>query len=167
MRKSTLLSVALAALLLAAVRGGGEAQAQQALVPCFGAPADYVTAYDAVDGSTDGAVSYPEPRMFVEVQSHLQPPGETERHHFEHIHIGMCFPYAETWAQPVLARTANVRYVFHHVENYNIVNVSSNFVDANNSGGGYTATAAQMAQLEQQPWTPAPAPRPRCSSRTP
>lgn len=126
----------------------GSTSAQAALVPCYGAPADYVAAFDAVDGTTDGAVSYPEPRVFLEEQSHLKPSGVTDRHHFEHIHLGMCFPYAETWVQPSNARTANVRYVFHNVENYNVSAASSTFVDANNSGGGYTATAAQLAEIE-------------------
>ena len=149
MRKIIWVTAAALLVLVAGSSGRLDATAQTPpLIPCYGAPADYVAANDAVDGVTDGAVSYPEARMFVEVQSHLQPPGETERHHFEHIHIGMCFPYAEKWVQAPTQRKVNVRYVFHHVENYNIVNVSSNFVDANNSGGGYVATAAQKAELE-------------------
>ena len=92
---------------LVVVLGGAnmDAGAQAApLVACYGAPADYVAANDAVDGATDGVVAYPEARVFLEVQSHLQPPGETERDHFEHIHLGMCFPYAEKWVQPAAAR---------------------------------------------------------------
>ena len=38
--------------------------------------------------------------------------------------------------------------MFHHVQNYNIASAKADFVDANNSGGGYVATAAQKAELE-------------------
>lgn len=134
--------------LLALVGLRPEAQAQTALVPCYGAPADYIARYDSVDGAVDGQVSYPEARVFLETQGWLQPPGETAIHHFEHIHEGLCYPYAETWLQPSNARTFDVRYIFHNVQNYNISAVSATFVDANNSGGGYTATAAQKAELE-------------------
>lgn len=109
----------------------------------FGAPDDYVAAFGVA-----GVLTYPEPRVFLEAQSHLQPEGETSRHHFEHVHIGACYPYAGTWLQPSNARTIDVRYVFHRVSNYNIAQAAASFIDANNSGGGYTATAAQKAELE-------------------
>jgi hypothetical protein len=148
MRKPILFALLFAAVLLASVRGGTPAEAQASLIPCFGAPADYVAANDLVDGVADGKVSYPEARVFLEAQGHVRAAGETSRHHMEHIHIGMCFPYAETWKQPMNGRTLDVRYVFHHVKNYTITQGAGNFVSKPGSGRGYRLTAAQIATLQ-------------------
>ena len=160
-----LVFVVLAALTVLIAGGGGslEAQAQTPLVPCFGAPADYVAAFDNIDGVMDGKVSCAEPRAYYEAQGQLVPPGVTERHHFEHIHIATCFPYAEDWKQPNNARTLDMAYTFHHVENYNISKAQANFVSVGSSGKGFLATAAQKAELEAA-WTPPRPEPPRCSS---
>lgn len=139
---------AFAAVALPASSVVDEAGAQATMHECVGAPADYVAANDANDGVLDGKVSSPEPRAFLETQSHIQPPGVTERHHFEHIHIGACFPYAETWVQENLARTLDVRFVFHHVANYNVVSFGFTFVRQGGANGPFIATLAQRAELE-------------------
>jgi len=127
---------------------GGRVAHSATLYPCQAAPAEYVAQYDAADGSTDGKVSYPEPRVYLESQGWLKPPGVTEIHHFEHTHIGMCFPYATTWQQANGSQTVDVFYQFHNVSNYTIQKSTSQFVDGQNSGGGYAATAAQIAELQ-------------------
>jgi hypothetical protein len=76
---------------------------------CFGAPADYLQAFDATDGVTDGRVMYPEARVYLETQGWLTSPGETPGHHSEHIHMGACFPQGERWRQPNNARTIDFR----------------------------------------------------------
>ena len=66
----------LAALTVLIAGGGGslEAQAQTPLVPCFGAPADYVAAFDNIDGVMDGKASCGS-RAYYEAQGRLCRPG--------------------------------------------------------------------------------------------
>lgn len=148
MRLVLVLAVALLALL-----GGWswKIHAAQAvtLFPCAAAPPEYIAAFDGRDGTIDGSVSYPEPRKFLESQGWLKPPGITEIHHFEHAHIAMCFPYAETWQQANGSQTVDVEYTFHNASNYTITKSTSQFVDGQNSGGGYVATTAQLAEIQQ------------------
>lgn len=126
--------------------GSQNGHAQVATFPCYAAPADYVAAFDGQDGTVDGAVSYPEPRAYYESQGHL--PTNVTIHHREHIHIATCFPYAEDWKQPNNARTLDLAYTFFQVENYNITRAFANFVSVGNSGKGFLATPAQVAELE-------------------
>ena len=149
--RSLIIGAALVALTTMLATGGSpnDAQAQTPLLPCFGAPADYVAANDSRDGAVDGKVSYPEQRVFLEAQGHVKPSDVTARHHMEHIHIGLCFPYAETWKQPMGARTVDVRYVFHHNENYTITKVTGLNVNKGGAGkDGFAATPAQIAELQ-------------------
>jgi hypothetical protein len=148
--------VVVAVVLLSALLVGGffdghrrpnQAQAV-ASFDCYGAPDDYVAAFDSVDGVTDGKVSYPEARVFLEAQGHVAPAGVTSRHHMEHIHIGTCFPYAEVVKQAQTARTFDVRYVFHNVSNYTITKSTTNWVSQGGSGHGHQANAAQLAELQ-------------------
>ena len=135
-------------LALALIGGSGKTTAAAALVPCYGAPDDYVAQFDSVDGAMDGNVSYPEARVFLEAQGHVAPAGVTSRHHMEHIHIGTCFPYAEVVKQAQTARTFDVRYVFHNVSNYTITKSTTNWVSQGGSGHGHQANAAQLAELQ-------------------
>jgi hypothetical protein len=125
------------------------AHAQTQTYPCAFAPPDYIVANDADDGAVDGQVSYPEPRVFLEAQGHVFEYGATQRHHFEHIHIGMCFPYAEVWKEPNDARSVDVRYVFHEVRDYTITKSTANL-----DGGLYatvTTTGKSITGLSNQP----------------
>jgi hypothetical protein len=116
---------------------------------CFGAPADYVQAFDATDGVPDGSVMYPEPRVYLETQGWLTAPGETPGHHSEHIHMGACFPQGEIWRQPNKARTIDFRIIFHNVLGYRVTKFGASFSDADNSGGGLSASARQLAKLNK------------------
>ena len=116
---------------------------------CFGAPADYVQAFDATDGVVDGRVMYSEPRVYLETQGWLTAPGQTPGHHSEHIHMGACFPQGETWLQPNDARTIDFRIILHNVVGYRVTKFGASFSDANNSGGGLSASAAQLAELNE------------------
>ena len=116
---------------------------------CFGAPADYVQAFDTTDGVVDGRTMYPEPRVYLETQGWLTAPGQTPGHHSEHIHMGACFPQGETWLQPNDARTIDFRIIFHNVFGYRVTKFGASFSDANNSGGGLSASADQLAELNE------------------
>ncbi len=142
--KSRMLILAVLLALVGGSAGGHNAQAQIPLIPCSGAPADYIAAFDSIDGTVDGNVSYPEPRAYYESQGQLAPDAENE-----HIHIATCFPYAEDWKQPNNARTLDMAYTFFQVQNYNVTKAQANFVSVGSSGKGFLATPAQIAQLEQ------------------
>lgn len=144
-----LLAAILGLLAIALTGGIGQASAAITDVPCFGIPQDYRIANDMVDGVFDGEVRYPEARVFIESQSHIQESASVVMiNEFEHLHVGGCFPYAEKWVQPPNARTFDARLVFHNNRNYNITNFGSTFVHNGGSGGGFTANATQKAQLE-------------------
>jgi hypothetical protein len=115
---------------------------------CFGAPADYVQAFDATDGVVDGRAMYPEPRVYLETQGWLTVPGQTPGHHSEHIHTGACFPQGETWVQPNDGRSLDVKHVFHNVVGYQVTVVRAGFVDSGGSAaGGILYKADQLAEL--------------------
>jgi hypothetical protein len=116
---------------------------------CFGAPADYVQAFDATDGERDGRVMYPEPRVYLETQGWLTAAGETPGHHSEHIHMGACFPQGERWRQPNDRRTIDFRIIFHNVFGYRVRQFGASFSDADNSGGGLHASARKLAKLNK------------------
>lgn len=125
-----------------------DAAAADTLVPCYGAPADYVAANDDKDGVIDGKVSYPEPRTFYEFQGQVGAPGTTQHFEAEHVHVGGCFPYGETIKQPNTARTLDLRFIFYNLSHYNISKFSINWVATGSSGHGSTATAAQLAEMQ-------------------
>jgi hypothetical protein len=115
---------------------------------CFGAPADYVQAFDATDGVVDGRAMYPEPRVYLETQGWLTPVGMMPGHHSEHVHTGACFPQGETWVQPNDGRSLDVKHVFHNVVGYHVAGVRGGFVDSGGSAaGGIIYTADQLAEL--------------------
>jgi hypothetical protein len=116
----------------------------QAAVPCFGAPADYVAAFDARDGTADGRVSYREPRVYLEVQGWLTKVGEVPGHHSEHVHSGTCFPQGQTWAPRVRRGRLDYRHVFHNVIGYKVVAVRGGFVD---TGVKIRESDAQLEEL--------------------
>lgn len=88
------------------------------MYPCIAAPADYIAAFDAKDGVTDGAVSYPFPTVFVEHQSWwLQGQKITLADYgaANHIHVGFCFAQGEAWPVPAGANArVDYRIVFHN-----------------------------------------------------
>jgi hypothetical protein len=129
------------ALLFAAASSAGDAAAA---VRCFGAPPDYVAAFDARDGKRDGKVRYPEPRVYVEVQGWLTNVGETPGHHSEHVHSGTCFPQGQTWAPKVRKGRLDYRHIFHNVVGYKVVAVRGGFVDTDVK---INETDAQLARL--------------------
>lgn len=135
-------SLLVAALVVAAASSAGNAGAA---VRCFGAPADYVAAFDARDGKRDGKVRYPEPRVYLEVQGWLTKVGETPGHHSEHVHSGTCFPQGQTWAPKVRRRgRLDYRHILHNVVGYKVVRVRGGFVDTDVK---INATDAQLARL--------------------
>jgi hypothetical protein len=102
-----------------AALAGGHARAAT-MYPCVGAPADYIAAFDAADGTVDGAVSYPYPTVFVEHQSWwLQGQKITVATYGDaaHIHVGFCYAQGEAWPVPG-GGTARVDYriVMHHMK---------------------------------------------------
>ncbi|HYY75463.1 MAG TPA: hypothetical protein VE644_03980 [Gaiellaceae bacterium] len=127
-------------LLVAAAGSAGAAEA----APCFGAPADYVAAFDAKDGRVDGEVRYPEPRVYLEVQGWLTKRRRTPGHHSEHVHSGTCFPQGQTWARKVRRGRLDYRHMFHNVVGYKVSGVRGGFVDA---GVGIKETEAQVREL--------------------
>ncbi|MGH3030598.1 MAG: hypothetical protein ACRDNE_07505 [Gaiellaceae bacterium] len=138
LRRGSLLA---AALLVAAASSAGNAPAA---VPCFGAPAEYVAAFDTRDGRADGRVSYREPRVYLEVQGWLTKVGEAPGHHSEHVHSGTCFPQGQRWAPRVRRGRLDYRHVFHNVVGYKVVAVRGGFVD---TGVKIKESAAQLAKL--------------------
>lgn len=112
------------------------AQAQ----PCFGAPADYIAAFDAKDGAVDGRVSYPEPRMYLEVQGWVTPANVAPGHRSEHIHSGTCFPQGET----LTLLRLDYKHVAFNVSGYAVTDVRGGFVEG---GNGLLETSAQRQEL--------------------
>src|SRR5687768_13867203 len=88
--------VALAAAVVALAAAGISNAAT--MEPCLGADQAYHAAFDARDGTVDGTASYPEKRVFRQVQGWLTRIGETPGHASEHIATGYCFPQGEPWA---------------------------------------------------------------------
>ena len=134
-------SLLVATLLVALASSAGHASAA---VRCFGAPADYVAAFDGKDGRLDGKVSYREPRVYLEVQGWLTRVGESPGHHSEHVHSGTCFPQGQTWAPRVRTGRLDYRHIFHNVVGYKVVAVRGGFVD---TGVKIRESDAQLAEL--------------------
>jgi hypothetical protein len=107
----------LAALLMAPGVFAAEAQA----APCFGAPADYVAAFDGKDGTVDGQVNYPEPRVYIEVQGWLTKVGATPGQASEHMHSGLCYPHGAPWANQV-ARL-EFKHTFFNMLGYRVTTI--------------------------------------------
>ncbi len=152
MRKSTLLSLlAAAALLLAVVRDGTEAQAQTPLVSCFGAPADYVTAFDGVRGQpVDGDVTYPYKTAYIEYQGWLTPNDgvQTPGHHSEHTHHGACLPLGQTLndsnARPWFV---DAKIIGHNIQHYTVSSFAASLITANGSTNAFSASSGQLAAI--------------------
>jgi hypothetical protein len=135
-------ALVLGTVLVAAAGSAGGAEA----APCFGAPADYVAAFDAKDGTVDGRVRYRERRVYLEVQGWLTRRRRTPGHHSEHIHTGTCFPQGKTWARKVRRGRLDYRHMFHNVVGYSVRGVRGGFVDA---GVGIKETDAQRRELNR------------------
>ena len=120
----------------------GSADTAQAL-PCFGAPADYVAAFDAKDGRVDGKVRYRERRVYLEVQGWLTRRRQTPGHHSEHVHSGTCFPQGKKWARVRRGRL-DYRHMFHNVVGYRVHSVRGGFVDTR---VGIKETDTQIREL--------------------
>ena len=132
--------LSLGTLLVALAGSEGTAQAAR----CFGAPADYVAAFDAKDGRVDGSVRYPERRVYLEIQGWLTRRHRTPGHHSEHVHSGTCFPQGQTWARKVRRGRLDYRHMFHNVVGYRVRGVRGGFVDA---GVRVKETDAQRRKL--------------------
>lgn len=109
-------TLALAALVAAGLSGG---PARAAGFACYGAPPDYVTAFDATDGAVDGRVSYPEPRFFMDNQSWwVEGAGDATSsiaaaQRAAHLHYGLCFPFMETWSEASGTLTIHAKLQAH------------------------------------------------------
>jgi hypothetical protein len=125
--------------------------------PCFGAPADYTAAFDTVRGQPqDGAVTYPERRVYLSSQSWLTPNVDANSdgtidtppgHHSEHVHFEACFPEMETWADANASRKLDAKLTFHNVSDYTVTNITGALVDGNGgAAGGITVTPAQITE---------------------
>jgi hypothetical protein len=125
------------------VAAAGSADSAHA-APCFGAPADYVAAFDAKDGRVDGQVRYRERRVYLEVQGWLTKRRRTPGHHSEHVHSGTCFPQGQTWARKVRRGWLDYRHMFHNVVGYKVRAVRGGFVD---TGVEINETDAQLREL--------------------
>jgi len=116
------------------------------LTPCFGAPATYVTAFDTVRGQgKNGAVTYPEARVYLEWQSWATPNGETPGHHSEHMHFGACVPQGATVTTTF---DLDLAYTFHNMVDYNIDHGGEQAVVSTGGQTLWNTTPAQEAQLE-------------------
>ena len=126
--------------------------ASAAMVGCFGAPPDYVAAFDTVRGqSQNGSVDYPEDRWYDEQQNWSTPLGEPPGHHSQHVHVGRCIPNGKVW--PSTNRFVDVAYVAHHMADYKVTNAGQNFnyppgANAQTTRPGYGATPAQLADIQ-------------------
>ena len=142
---------ALALLMIVSVIAVSAQTAAASSYACFGAPVDYVTAFDTVRGQpADGAVTYSEPRWYDEQQSWATPAFALPGHHSDHIHMGRCIPNGATWA--ATNRPLDVSYTFHNDTAYTVQSVGSNYLWGDpNAGPTFTAwkgTAAQIAELQ-------------------
>lgn len=142
----------IAALIAGVLVGVSAAPAMAASSPCFGAPADYVAAFDTARGqAADGSVTYSEPRWYDEQQSWATPPfGMMPGHHSDHIHMGRCLPNGETWT--TTNRPIDVEYTFHNAAAYTISSVGMSYLwgdpNAGPTANGWKATTAQIAALQ-------------------
>ena len=137
----------LVAIIVAVVAGGfsdGHVRAAVGDVPCFGAPAPYVTAFDAADGVTDGKASYPEPRFYDEQQTWATHRFETPGHHSEHVHFGLCVPNAQTMTATY---RLDLGYTFHNMQDYVVTSAAESAVSASGSKALWIASASQLQQL--------------------
>src|ERR671918_1704713 len=132
-------ALVLGTVLAAAAGSAGGADA----APCFGAPPDYVAAFDAKDGSVDGQVHYRERRVYLEVQGWLTRRRRSPGHHSEHIHSGTRFPQGKTWARVRRGRL-DYRHMFPNVVGYRVHGVRGGFVDTR---VGIKETDAQIREL--------------------
>ena len=135
-------ALVLGPVLAAAAGSAGGADA----APCFGAPPDYVAAFDAKDGSVDGQVHYRERRVYLEVQGWLTRRRRAPGHHSEHIHSGTCFPQGQTWARKVRRGRLDYRHMFHNVVGYRVRGVRGGFVG---TGVKIRETDAQRRKLNR------------------
>ena len=145
MKRLAVVLVALAAL------GAGwawKAHAAVTLHPCAGAPAAYVVAFDTLDGSKNGAVSYPYWTWYDEKQTWATPDGVAPGHHSEHIHMGACLPNGQTLTETTPWKRVDVMYVFHNVADYKVTQAARSAVTIPGSTALYIATSAQLAQLQ-------------------
>ena len=126
--------------------------ASAAMVGCFGAPPDYVAAFDTVRGqSQNGSVDYPEDRWYDEQQNWSTPLGEPPGHHSQHVHVGRCIPNGKAW--PSASRFMDVAYVAHHMADYRVTSAGQGFnyppgANAQTTRSGYGATPAQLAEIQ-------------------
>lgn len=146
-----LLSVLAAACLV----GGSTPSRALALdsIPCVGPPADYVAAFDGVRGQpVDGAVTYPYKTVFLEFQGQLTPSSSaTVGNTSEHIHEGACIPEGQELNDtnaPTGGRFFDARYIAHNVLNYTVTSAAAQTVTAGGSEDFFTATPAQVAELD-------------------
>lgn len=142
MRLLLALAAAVVALAFAGVAQAGYA--------CWGAPPDYVQAFDQVRGQKkDGQVMYPHKTIYVEGQGWITPnDGVSEPgHHSEHGHAGACFPFGMTWLQANGARVLDYKFTFHNMRDYAVSAVGGSFVDLNTLGGGLIVTPEQLQGL--------------------
>lgn len=119
---------------------------------CVGPPADYIAAFDTVRGQPqDGQVTYPYKTVFLEYQGQLTPSSSpTVGNTSEHIHEGACIPEGQTLDAvnaPAGSRFFDARYIAHNVLNYTVASAAASMVTQNGSENLFTATAAQVAEL--------------------
>lgn len=118
------------------------------MTPCFGAPADYVAAFDTLDGSKNGAVSYAQPRVYLEDQSWATPEGQIPGHGSEHMHVGACWPQGLTLTDAAPFKRIDVGYVFHNMVDYKITEAGMSAFNGTGSSALYQATPEQIAALQ-------------------
>jgi hypothetical protein len=125
--------------------------AQAGMNGCFGAPADYVAAFDQVRGQAkNGQVDYTYPTVYLEYQGWLTPSDgvSVPGHHSEHLHIGACLPNGVTLTNANAAtRYIDARATFHNVQGYDVTSMSAGLVDVQASGPAFSASSAQLAEL--------------------
>jgi hypothetical protein len=143
--------VYLAALILACIPLGSTSAHASSAYPCFGAPADYVAAFDTARGqAADGAVTYAEPRWYDEQQSWATHALAFPGHHSDHIHMGRCVPNGETWT--ATNRPMDVEYTFHNDTAYTVKSAGMSYLWGDPNAGptakGYAASATQIAELQ-------------------
>jgi hypothetical protein len=120
-----------------------------ATFPCFGAPPAYVAHYDGssqdLDGAVDGAVSFAEPRVFLESQGWWVENGEPDPLSSEHIHVGLCYPQGER----IRLQNGRVRWPLM-MQLHNQIGATSNFV----RGGGFQDGAVTPRANWDPSWDP-------------
>lgn len=146
MRPVITVLVSLAAAIVVVLSGSNPPPAQAALIGCFGAPADYIAAFDTAGGqSQNGQVEYPQPRFYVEEQTWATHALETPGHHSEHQHVAACIPNAQTMTGTY---RLDMAYTLHNMQDYAIQSASMSAVSQTGSRSLWQASAAQVAQLQ-------------------